>query len=59
MIYHIAKGVDVTMRKTCKYFISIKKCAVDGNEPNCKYCGCYVKESYIENMLKKYGRSRE
>lgn len=59
MIYHIAKGVDVTMRKTCKYFISTKKCAVDGNKPNCKYCGCYVKKNYIENILKKYGRSNE
>ena len=47
------------MRKTCKYKITKKKCAVDGNKPNCKDCGCYVKKNYIENILKKYGRSSE
>lgn len=45
------------MKKTCKYFVSNNKCAIDGKVPKCKECGCYEKEDYIQKMLRKYGRN--
>lgn len=45
------------MKKTCRYYVSPNKCLVDGKEPKCKDCDCYVKDDYINLMLKKYGRN--
>lgn len=45
------------MKKTCRYFVSSSKCAINGEKPICKGCGYYEKENYIERILDKYGRN--